>query len=91
MIACTAAPAPTTAEGKLRAKLGIPPEAKRVILFQQSAHLDIDWQRSFDDYYATFVQDILLEARAISTSTPRSWRRGRRTPRAARCTSSAAA
>jgi hypothetical protein len=70
---CGGTPAePTTDEGKLRARLGIPPEAKRVVLFQQTAHLDIDWQRTFDDYYDRFVQQIFVEARQVLDRQPRS-------------------
>jgi Glycosyl hydrolases family 38 N-terminal domain/Alpha mannosidase middle domain len=69
--ACSAAPAPTTDEGELRARLGIPESAKRVVIFQQSAHLDIDWQHTFDEYYSMFVKDIFVEARQLLDAQPR--------------------
>jgi len=56
-----ARPAPDVApaERALRERLGIPLDAERVIMFGQNAHLDIDWQHTFDDYYALFVADLL--------------------------------
>jgi hypothetical protein len=72
-VACSAAPAPSTPEGRLRARLGIPPEAKQVVLFAQAAHLDIDWQQTFDGYYQNFVEDIFREARQILDSQPRAY------------------
>jgi hypothetical protein len=73
LVACSSSPAPTTDEGKLRARLGVPPEAKTVVVFQQAAHLDIDWQRTFDEYYRAFVGDIFLEARSILDKQPRAF------------------
>jgi hypothetical protein len=52
-------------EASLRARLGIPDDARRVIVFSQSSHLDIDWQKSFDDYYQALVEPILLEGRQL--------------------------
>ena len=72
----SAAPAvqhPTAAESALRAKLGIPPDAKQVILFGQNAHLDIDWQRTFDAYYQDFVEDIFTQASQLLRSQPRAY------------------
>ncbi len=63
----------TAAELALRAQLGIPKDAKKVILFGQNAHLDIDWQKTFDDYYATFVGQVLVEARKILQTQPRAF------------------
>jgi hypothetical protein len=73
LAACAAPPGPSDAEGRLRAKLGVPPEAKTVVVFAQAAHLDIDWQRTFDDYYATWVRDIFLEARQLLDAQPRAF------------------
>jgi alpha-mannosidase len=42
-----------------------------VIVFQQSAHLDIDWQHTFDDYYDRWVGTLLIEARQILDAQPR--------------------
>ncbi len=57
----------------MRARLGIPDGAKQVALFQQSAHLDIDWQHTFDDYYSMFVGDIFVEARQLLDQQPRAF------------------
>ena len=65
-------PIPTDPEGALRYKLGVPPDAKRVIVFAQTAHLDIDWQFTFDQYYSKYVGDIFTEARGILDTQPRS-------------------
>jgi hypothetical protein len=67
LIGCSA-PAPqqqTTPEAEWRAQYGVPQDAQTVVIFQQSAHLDIDWQRTFDDYYSTYVENIFLEARQL--------------------------
>lgn len=65
-------PAPELApdELALRAKLGIPARATRVIVFGQNAHLDIDWQHTFDDYYTMFVGDVLVQARQMLDMQP---------------------
>jgi hypothetical protein len=57
----------------LRRSLGIPDDAKQVILFAQTSHLDIDWQKSFDDYYASFVETALLQARQLMDAQPRAF------------------
>ena len=65
------APVTPTPEADLRTRLGVPTDAERVVIFAQNAHLDIDWQKTFDDYYASYVGDIFLEARAILDQQPR--------------------
>jgi hypothetical protein len=60
-------------EVTLRHALGIPDDAQQVIVFGQNAHLDIDWQKTFDDYYTTFVGNVFLEARAIVDAQPRAF------------------
>ncbi len=57
----------------LRAKLGIPSYAKRVIVFGQNAHLDIDWQHTFDDYYSLYVDDVFGQAQQILGDQPRAF------------------
>ena len=42
-----------------------------MIVFGQNAHLDIDWQHTFDDYYTLFVGDLLVAARQILGEQPR--------------------
>src|SRR5579864_3572708 len=65
---CAESPPPqvtATPEDALRARLGVPGDAKTVILFGQNAHLDIDWQKTFPAYYQSYVQDIFLQARQL--------------------------
>src|SRR6266404_8720173 len=64
---------PRVSEADLRAKLGIPSGAKRVIVFAQTSHLDIDWQKTFPDYYASYVKDIFMESRQILEVQPRAF------------------
>jgi alpha-mannosidase len=71
MMACARGPA--TAEGHLRQQLGIPVDAKHVIVFGQNAHLDIDWQHTFADYYTLYVDNIFKEARGILDAQPRAF------------------
>src|SRR5664279_5620105 len=63
----------TADEIALRTKLGIPVDAEHVIVFGQNAHLDIDWQHTFDDYYGMFVEDVFLQARQILDAQPRAF------------------
>ncbi len=72
---CHASPpdGPHTPESDLRASLGIPADAKRVIVFYQSSHLDIDWQKTFDDYYSAFVGEIFSDARTVLDAQPRAF------------------
>lgn len=63
----------TAAELATRKALGVPIEAKQVIVFGQNAHLDIDWQRTFPDYYAAFVGQVLTEARELLETQPRAF------------------
>ncbi len=68
------APRPLTAdEIALRNELGIPLDAQTVVVFQQAAHLDIDWQKTFDDYYTSYVDDIFTRARKILDTQPRAF------------------
>jgi len=75
-VACSShAPAAAThplapGEIALRQKLGIPLDAEHVIVFGQTSHLDIDWQKTFDDYYSTWVENILLQARKLLDADP---------------------
>ena len=57
----------------LRRQLGVPDDAQTVIVFAQTAHLDIDWQKTFDDYYSTWVESIFLAARPILDAQPRAF------------------
>jgi hypothetical protein len=64
---------PPSREAELRTRLGIPPEARRVIVFGQASHLDINWQKTFSEYYRTWVENIFLSARAILDAQPRAF------------------
>jgi alpha-mannosidase len=58
-------PAPGTvraSEACVRAELGIPPQADRVLILSQSSHLDWDWMCTFEDYYERQVQNIFPAA-----------------------------
>src|SRR4051812_45999214 len=64
-------------EACLRAALGIPPEAMRVIVFSQSSPLDWDWTQTFDGSYAAWVDtafspaaDLLAAEGAKDASAP---------------------
>ncbi len=63
----------TPDEIALRTQLGIPLDAEHVIVFGQNAHLDIDWQHTFDDYYSMFVESVFLQARQILDAQPRAF------------------
>jgi hypothetical protein len=73
--ACSPAksPGPRIPEDVLRARLGIPASATTVIIFAQNSHLDIDWQKTLPDYYQTWVERILLEARQMLDASPRAY------------------
>lgn len=58
---CPAAGA-TASEACLRAELGVPAAARRVLILSQSSHLDWDWLRTFDIYYAQQVERIFTTA-----------------------------
>ena len=49
-------------EACVRAELGIPAEAQRVMLLSQSSHLDWDWLKTFDAYYTGQVDGVLTDA-----------------------------
>jgi hypothetical protein len=79
-LGCGCSPTPAiSADGNplpgaaLRARLGIPTDAKTVVIFGQAAHLDVDWQMTFDGYYQSYVNDIFLEARQILEKEPRAF------------------
>jgi len=57
----------------LRHALGVPDDAKYVLVLGQNAHLDIDWQMTFDDYYSSYVENIFLQARQLMDSDPRAF------------------
>ncbi|MBI2058730.1 MAG: hypothetical protein HYT87_03085 [Nitrospirae bacterium] len=58
-------------EHDLREKLGIPAKAKRVIVFGQNAHMDLDWQLTFPEYYDRYVEKIIRSSLDILDENPR--------------------
>lgn len=64
-------PAPT--ERDVRAVFGIPAEAERVLILSQSSHLDIDWKKTFEQYYRDHVEQVFLDAEAILERDPRAY------------------
>ncbi len=59
---------PTRAtEASLRAELGIPPTAGRVLIISQSSHLDWDWLHTFDQYFNLSVDAVLTNALQLLT------------------------
>src|SRR5262249_29238720 len=58
-----ACPAPGTApasEECVRKELGIPADARRVVIISQSSHLDWDWRHTFETYFAGPLVDPFL-------------------------------
>ncbi len=49
-------------EKKLRRELGIPDNAKKVLIVGQSSHIDPDWILTLDEYYENFVRRIILSS-----------------------------
>jgi len=47
-------------ESCVRAELGVPADAKRVLIISQSSHLDWDWRHTFDEYFLGPLNDPLL-------------------------------
>src|SRR5690348_8263704 len=54
--AATACPAPAS-ETCVRAELGVPVDAKRVVIVSQSSHLDWDWRHTFEEYFLGPLND----------------------------------
>jgi hypothetical protein len=77
LLSCSSQPTGTHPLAKdelsLRRALGIPNDAQHVLFLGQSSHLDIDWQKTFDDYYSSYVESIFLQARALMDSDPRAY------------------
>ncbi len=59
---CPPAGADPASEACVRAELGIPEDARRVVVLSQSSHLDWDWLKTFDGYYANQADGVLSEA-----------------------------
>ncbi len=61
----------TDAEAAILTRLGVPKDAKRVLILSQSSHLDIDWQKSFENYYTAFVETAFTQAHDLLAANPR--------------------
>lgn len=64
---------PVETENQVRTRLGIPLDAKNVMVFAQTSHLDIDWQETFEDYYKLYVEKAFLDARKILDTQPKAF------------------
>lgn len=60
-----------SSESELRSLLGVPPDAQRVIIFGQNAHMDLDWLFTFEEYYDKYVEEIIGDALHIIDDDPR--------------------
>jgi alpha-mannosidase len=66
-----AKPRPTAAELAYRRSLGIPDAARTVVVYSQSSHLDINWQRTFEEYQAQIVDFVINEALDLLDGDPK--------------------
>ena len=64
---------PNISEQGLRDVLGVPDSAKRVLILSQSSHLDINWKKTFDQYYADHVERVFLDAEAVLESDAKAY------------------
>jgi hypothetical protein len=60
-----------SSEQSLRASLGIPPDARRVLIFAETSHWDPNWLYTAQEYYDRFVQKQLDEAISELLREPR--------------------
>lgn len=51
---------------EIRSRLGIPDEAKYVMLFDQAAHLDWNWIQTFDEYFRTAYSGLGVNGALLS-------------------------
>ena len=58
-------------ESQIRQRLGIPADAKRVLLFSESSHWDPNWLYTSEEYFARFVHSNLDQALAALRGEPR--------------------
>ena len=49
-------------EGELRSRLGIPADARRVLILAESCHWDPNWLYTSEEYYTRWVENNLLSA-----------------------------
>lgn len=58
-------------EGEIRARLGIPAHARRVLILAESSHWDPNWLYTSEEYYTRFVDDNLQQAVSELLRQPR--------------------
>lgn len=64
---------PDLSELGLREALGVPADAKRVLILSQSSHLDINWKKTFDQYYRDHVEQVFVDATALLDRDPKAY------------------
>lgn len=60
-------------ECALREQLGVPLDAPHVLMFGQTSHLDIDWQKTFDAYYDDYVETVFFGADTLLQNDDRAY------------------
>jgi hypothetical protein len=67
------ASSPGPDETALRVRLGVPPEAKQVLVFGETSHWDPSWLHTSEEYYALCIPGILervMRALEVKLSCP---------------------
>ncbi len=67
--ACLQAVPDARREARLRDELGVPADAKRVVIISQSSHLDWDWRHTFEEYFLGPLNDPFLLFRPGTVDT----------------------
>jgi Glycosyl hydrolases family 38 N-terminal domain/Alpha mannosidase middle domain len=70
-VAGTAQTAATASEAKLRDRLGIPADAKRVLVFSESSHWDTNWLKTSDEYFDERLRPIFSAVLTALEQDPR--------------------
>ncbi len=52
----------TSESEEIKERLAIPPTAKKVLILNQSSHWDINWQKTFNEYYKENVEKIISDS-----------------------------
>jgi hypothetical protein len=58
-------------ETALRARLGVPPEARQVLVFGETSHWDPNWLHTSEEYYALCIPGILVRVMQALEEEPR--------------------
>ncbi len=64
-------PGGSSAEARLRARLGIPEEARRVLVFSESSHWDTNWLQTSEEYFERRIEPIFASILAALEADPR--------------------